>query len=193
MFKHQIEATLKSVQFGCEDEWRTADCVFHVPMDYGLARELSPVVAARLFMVKDVHPNMVSEGKRVYRMDDIGEFVPCPDLKLVRFDGDVLVFEPQKLEIRATPDVPVPGGTVPGVDIYRVEGLKQKGASEMILALHVRAKFMPTQIPVLGKLLIGQLGQTCWLQFTAQQSRLQMTDAQDAGATINEKAKASRQ
>lgn len=179
MFKRQIEAMLKSATTNASLDWRIAHCLFYVPIDRMLAKELSPRVADRLFRLKN--PTASSS-----------EFIPCLEIRQLTFSEEDVKFTTQQMEFRALPDKPLAGAIIPGVDIRAIQALRLRGSTELTVAMDLVFRFKIAQTPVIAKLLIDQLGQSVWLTFTAQQEKLPIGDDADSGLTINEKAARAR-
>lgn len=179
MFKRQIEAVLKTVNTSAKGEWRFAQCLFHVPLDRQLAKEVGPRVADRLYRLK----NPTASNS---------EFVPCLEIRQLKFSASDVKFDTMQMEFRTFPDKPLAGARIPGVEMKSVQAVRLKGADDLTLALSLKFKFMVTQAPMVSKLIIEQLSQSVWLTFTEQQTNF-LTDEEDAGLTINEKAKAARE
>lgn len=173
MFKKQIEAVLKSAPISAKLDWRVAHCTFHVPLDRQLAKEVSPRVADRLYRLK----NPTASNS---------EYVPCLEIRHIKFSEDDVKLSMQRMEFRVLPDNPIPGAVIPGAEILSVEAVSLRGARDLTLVLAVRFRFQIPHIPIMARLLIEQLGQTVWLTFTEQQQSL-LSDEQDSGASINER------
>lgn len=175
MFKRQIEAILKTATTNAKLDWRVAHCLFHVPIDRMLAKELSPRVADRLFRLK----NPTASNS---------EFVPCLEIRQLKFSEEDVKFDTQQLEFRALPDGPLTG-RIPGVTIQGVQAVRLRGASELTIAVALTFRFKVPETPVMSKLLIEQLGQSVWLTFTMQQHALALDDESETGQFVNERNK----
>lgn len=178
MFKRQVEAILKTVGTKAKGEWRVAHCLFHVPIDRRLCQEISPRVADRLYRLKNPTAST-------------SEFVPCLEIRQLKFSESDIKIEIQQMEFRALPDIAIPGASVPGVEIRSVQAVRLKGAADLTLVVPVRFRFPVRSTPVMAKLLIEQLGQSVWLTFSKMQERLDLGDGEESiGQFANERAKA---
>jgi hypothetical protein len=160
MFKTQIQATLKAVQLSADGpEWRVANCVLHIPIDYGLAKAPSPRVADAL-----------------YRVDGMSKYVPRLELHQVKFTE--LEIPVQRMEFRSTPEVQIPGAVMPGVEVRHVEAIRLKGSEELTLAVQLRFRFLVVERHMASVFLIDHLQQTLWLDLRPMRERLPIIDEQ---------------
>jgi hypothetical protein len=168
-----VEAVLKSVVLDSSDDKRIAKCALHItPLTYELAAELSPHVADNLFR-------------------KIGEWKWEPRLEVTHI-GFNDVFPPQRMEFRPAPEVAVPGGVFPGVEIRGVEAFRAKAREEFTLVLAIRFEIGERQVA--SRFLIDLYKQHCYLSFEPMQRRLHLDAKQEApiGTFINDRAKSRR-
>jgi hypothetical protein len=176
MLTSQIEAVLKSVVLDSSDEKRIAKCALHIsPLTYDLAKELSPHVAENLFR-------------------KLGEWKWEPRFEVTHI-GFNETFPPQRMEFRPAPDVAIPGGFFPGVEIRGVQAFRPKEHEDFTLVLGIRLEIGERQVA--SKFLIDLYKQHVYLTFSPMQRELSLNlerpqEKPLSGQFITERAKAAR-